>query len=212
MSGVCGQILDYSIYKHSTSLNGTQAERMKDAADYFGVTLGNTSRTVNNGKYLLSVTKDKAVITGINRKMLFDFYNNKKSEFEIVTLLAFLAIKSILGKKTFCRITGDFLLCRMAGYGSGSEMSEMEGLPAQLEKYKSRWHLDRLKTELRNQYGLKTYGRYTKGFFVTFDLTEEQLMEEVEKKRKKYIEKTHKEQSNEALKRVFKKLYPELYN
>ena len=207
MHNVCQNIMDYAIYHHAKSLDGSLNKRIKDSANYFGVTLGNITRTAQNGESLDYKTPERPVMTGISKHLTFEFYDSPKTDNEISVLLSFLAMKSILGKKSFCRITTAFLLCRMAGYSTISEMSE---LPEQLKKYRSRWHLDCLKSALRNHYGLKIYGRYTRGFYISFELPEEQLIEEVEKKRKKYIEKTYKEQSGEALKRVLARLYPEL--
>lgn len=39
MHEVCQDIMDYSIFKHSETLQGDSARRVKDAANYFGVTL-----------------------------------------------------------------------------------------------------------------------------------------------------------------------------
>jgi hypothetical protein len=146
----------------------------------------------------------KPVMTGISENMLSDYMENEKTGSEIASLLAFLAIKSILGKKSFCRITSEFLLCRMAGYDSKNEMIE---IPEVLKKYQIRWHMDSLKQSLKNNYGLRIYGRYTRGFFVSFKLSEEQLIRQVETKRKKYLEKTQKDEQIKAVKKVLTELY-----
>lgn len=144
-------------------------------------------------------------MTGISKELLFEFYINDKSFSEIAVLLSFLAIKSILGKKSYCRITNEFLLCRMAGYTSKIEMDE---LPENLKKYQKRWHIDTLKMELRKSFGLKIYARYTRGLFVSFELSDEQLIKEVEIKRKKYIEKAQRDEQSKAVKKVLMELYP----
>jgi hypothetical protein len=203
MYKVCDDIMDYAIYKHSQKLNGNQ--RIKDSSDYFGITLGNIERTATNGEKLDRMTPDKAVMTGMNKDLTFDFYKNSKTEFEKAVLLAYLAIKSILGQKSYCRITGDFLLCRMAGYGKKDEAE----IPEELEKYKKRWHIDRLKIDLKKNYGLKIYGRSCRGFFVSFKLSQEQLIKEVELRRKKFTEKAEKEELNRIRLKVLRELYPD---
>jgi hypothetical protein len=201
---VCQEIMDYAIYKRSRTLTGSPANRIKNLEKYFGITLGNASRSLENGKLLFDSIPDKTAMTGISKELLFDYYKNDKTDFEISLLLSFLAIKSILGKKSYCRITTDYLICRMAGYTSKIEMEEV---PESLKKYLTRRKMDSLKMELKKSFGLKIYARFTRGWFVSFELTEEQLIREVEMKRKKYIEKTQRDSQSMAVKRVLQELY-----
>lgn len=201
---VCNDIMDYAIYMHAGKLNGDPLERMEDAAEYFGITLGDIEASIENARILYKTNSRKPAMTGINKDLLFDYYKNYKTDFEIALLLAFLALKSILGKRSYCRITSDFLLCRMAGYTAKKEIKE---LPEDLKRYQTRWNLDRLKMELKNSFGLKIYGRYTRGFFVSFKLSDEQLIKEVEMKRKRYIERSQKEEQSKAVKKVLLELY-----
>lgn len=205
MHQVCDNIIDYAVYRHAQKLEGSADKQIKDSAKYFGITLGNNSKTIRNGSRLLNSTPDKAVMTGLSKKAVFDFYENNKSDFEKGVLLANLAIKSILGNKSFCRITNEFLLCRMAGYGKKDEMTS---LPPELEKYQKRYHIDKLKSELQSTYGLKIYARYTKGFFVSFSLSEEELIRQVEMKRKRYFDKEAKGKVSKAVTKVLAELYP----
>lgn len=204
MKKVCNDIIDYAIYKQSETLQGNPAKRIKDSSEYFGITLGNITKSLENGKMLFQTTPDKTAMTGISKGLLFEYYQNDKSDFEITLFLSFLAIKSILGKKSYCRITTDYLICRMAGYTSKSEITE---LPANLKIYLTRRKMDSLKMELKNSFGLKIYGRYTRGFFVSFELPIEQLIKEVEMKRKSYIEKTQRGEQSKAVKKVLTELY-----
>lgn len=204
MKEVCQDIMHYAIYKHSVTLQGDPVKRMEDSAHYFGITLGSVKRSLEDGKNISDNLVNKCAMTGISKDLLFEFYKNDKTDSEISLLLSFLAIKSILGKKSYCRITSDYLLCRMAGYTSKCEMDE---LPEPLKKYQFRYHLDCLKMELKKSFGLKIYGRYTRGFFVSFELPIEQLIREVEVKRKRYIEKTQKDEQSKAVKKVLAELY-----
>lgn len=205
MRQVCDDIINYSCFKHSEILHGSPTKRMTDSAfNHYGIKLGNVSKSFERGKMLYQTTPEKTAMTGISKSLLFEYYQNDKTDFEIALLLSFLAIKSILGKKSYCRITTDYLLCRMAGYTSKSEITE---LPANLKIYLTRRKMDSLKIELRNSFGLKIYGRYTRGFFVSFELPIEQLIKEVEMKRKRYIEKTQRGEQSKAVKKVLTELY-----
>lgn len=202
-------VMDYCIYKHSLTLNGGNA--MKDAAHYFGVTLGNIARSTRDGKEFYDSIPQNSAMTGINKDLLFEFYKEHKTEQEISVLMAFLAIKSILGKKSYSRITTDFLICRMAGYNSKKEFltvyPEAGSGPEYLQKYYKRRCMDQIKLELQRSYGMKIYGRYTRGFYVSFSLSLEELIKEVEMKRKKYYEKHRKDQQSAAVKKVLAELY-----
>ena len=205
-------IIHYAIYKHATILNGSINDRMKSAADYFGVTLGNLNGAIENGDRLSKRIPARSPMTGINKDLLFSFYQGDQSLPEIAVLVAHLAIKSILGKKSFCRITSDFLLCRMAGYPSIKEVIGRPnylnpGLPEYLKPYATRRRMDNIKSELQKSYGLKIYGRYTRGIFVTEKLTLEELIREVEMKRKKYWQTNQKNELSTAVTKVLKELY-----
>lgn len=81
--------------------------------------------------------------------MIFDFYKNHKTEFEIVVFLAFAAIRSILQKQPYTKITNEYLIGRMSGNsGKGEPVNPL------LVKYTSRYRLDKIKNELQLSWGL----------------------------------------------------------
>jgi hypothetical protein len=205
MSKVCDNIMDYAIFKHAETLEGDVLKRMKDSASYFKINLlGNITQSYENGQALFNNTPDKTAMTGIGKELLWDYYKNEKTYSEIAVLLAFLAIKSILGRRSYCKLNSEFLLCRMTGFTSKDEMKE---LPEGLKKYQYRYHMDCLKFELKKSFGLQIYARYTRGFFVSFELPLEQLIREAETKRKKYIIKTQGDEQSNAVKKVLAELY-----
>jgi len=215
MSKVGNNILDYAMYAHAQMLAGSIDVRMKAAVKFFG--FESTSPDVIaewtvNGQHLHNSLPEKCPMTGINKDLLFSFYKGDQSLTEIAVLVAHLAIKSILGKKSFCRITSDFLLCRMAGYPSIKEMNGRpnylnHGLPDYLKPYATRRRMDNIKSELQRSYGVKVYGRYTRGIFVTEKLSLEELIKEVETKRKKYWQAKQKNDLSTAVTKVLKELY-----
>lgn len=198
----CDDVMEYCIYAQSMSLNGPNA--MRDAARHFNVILGNFAKSERDGRTLYNSIDLPAPMTGISHDLLFTFYKEHKSEHEIAALMAFLAIKSILGKKSYCRVTNEHLLCRMAGYASNKDMAE---LPEYLKRYTSRRSMNSLKIELQRNYGLKIYARYTRGFFVSFTMSLEELIREVEMKRKRYYETNLKAQTSSAVTKVINQLY-----
>ena len=203
MKAVCNNIMDYALFVHSRNLNGSITERMKSAATFFGIKLGDLKSSVDNGQLLFDSIPVKSPMTGITKNVLFEFYKGCPTIEEITFLMGHLALKSILGKKTYSRVTKEFLLCRMAGFVSQKEMIE---LPEYLKKYAFRWHFDKLKFELTERYGWQTYGRYTRGFFVSQELPLKELIRNVEIKRQKYRLAEQKRKQTEALSEVLREL------
>ena len=199
----CDDVLDYCIYKQSLTLSGDHA--IRDVANYLKDRRNKKEYiTEQRGRELYNQMPENAAVTGINNDLIWDFYNIYKTDHEVAVLMAFLALKSILGKKSYCRVTNEYLLLRMAGYNAKHDMPE---LPAWLQRYTSRRGMDSLKTDLQRNYGLKLYARYTRGFFVSFTLSLEELIKEVEMKRKKYYESNMKTQVSTAVSKVLKTLY-----
>ena len=203
MKSVCIDIIDYATYNHARDLNGTKVEQMKSAATFFGIKLGNLNDSMVNGLWLSEKFPLKSPMTGITTKVLFEFLHGNSTEEEIAYLAAHLALKSIVGRKSYSRVTREFLLCRMAGFVTQEDMS---GLPEYLKKYATRWHFDKLKFALTQRYGWLTYGRYTRGFFVSQELTLKELIKNVEIKRQKYRQAQQKKEQAAALSEVLKEL------
>ena len=118
---------------------------------------------------------------GVSRDICFDFYKNYKSEFHCASLLAFLAIKSILGRKTYCKITKNYLYARMDG--KNKSYSDLTQVSPELQKFTNRYQFDKIIGELEDGWGLKYYSRNMRGFYVSFKLEYEELGTEVEKRR-----------------------------
>lgn len=201
-------VMDYCVYAFVSSNFGKpeiyQETNVKGAEKYYGITLGDKKRSFENGKKLFSSIDFRYPKTSITRDMIFDFYKNHKEEFEIVVFLAFSAIRSILQIKPYVRLTDAYLLNRMAG---NAKIEDSEPIPEYLNLYKSkRYHLDKVKKELRNNWHLKIYGYKTRGFFVSFKLTNKQLIFEVEKKRKTNVEKKYQQEIAELRANAIKQL------
>ena len=207
---VLNNIFSYSVYAKAVSLeHGSIKDRTNAALKYFGVT-GNAT----NGKALYDSIPTNSPKTSIKIKLYFDFYKSEKTKFELTVLCAFCAIRSILLFKPYCKVTDNYMLVRMAGKAT---VKEIDTLPEPLKKYTNRYHLDKIKNELRNNWKLKVYGKHTRGFYVSFDLELKDLIFEAEKKRKKFIEKNYQSIEAEARKEALKRLYeptatPEIIN
>lgn len=198
-------IRDYAVYAHSQNLElGSELATMKSAAAFFGVTLKDILHSYHNGLRLFESVPEKSPKSGISVKIFFNFYETDKSEFEKVCLLSFLAIKSILQGKAYCKTVNKYLLSRMDG--RAKSVSELEELSDEVRRYGNEYQIKKIKTELRNNWGLVTYSRYTRGFYVSFKLNLEDLVFQAEKRRKSSLEKQYKQKEREALRMALEKL------
>ena len=205
---VLNNITDFAIYENSLKLElGTEEDKMKASANIFNLTLTNPKRSSENGKLLYNSISQKSPRTGLSRSMFFDFYQDEQSEFEKVCLLAFLAIKSIIGNKAYCKVTNHYLWARMDGKTTTIETPEH--LTPELMKYANRYQTENIKNELILNWSLIYYSRYTRGFYVSYKLSLEDLIFEAEKKRKSTKEKQQNSLQKEALKRALERLSKE---
>jgi len=197
-------VFDYAVYQHSLKLEGTQAERFKAACKWYGVTAGNNSKSIADGKELTDDTPESSPKVGISLSMFWDFYKNEKSDFDKICLLGYLAIKSILQTKPYWKLDNKFWLARMDG--KVKTVAKFDELSESILKYSSEYQTVKIKTELRNNWGLTTYSRYTRGFYVSFDLTLDQLVFEAEKRRKSIKDTLYREAEKEALLKAMRQL------
>lgn len=203
---VLNDISDYVIYKDSLRLEfGTKLEKMKESASFYNMTLGDNKKGLDNGEMLYNSLPSNPPIVGLNLTIWWDFYQNDKTEFDKICLLAFLGIKSIIGTKTvYKKITNQNLLSRMDG--KANKVNDYLELSDEVRKYANEYQCKKIKTALRNNWGLITYARYTRGFYVSFKIELKQLIMEAEQRRVSTKEKQYKEREKQALKEVLEQL------
>lgn len=200
-------VMNYAGYVHTLNLKqGSDEKKMNDAGSYFGITWENKKKCYEDGEALYNSIPANSPMTGINIDICFDFYKNPKTSDEIAVLLAFLAIKSIIGMKPYCKTTNAYLLARMGGYASRIDV--VNPLPDPLVKYTTRRKLDKIKMELQLNWNVNIYSRHVRGFYVSIDrrLTLDKLIFEAEKRRKSTKEKQLKQRKDEARRKAMEKL------
>ncbi|EKT4498921.1 hypothetical protein SL054_002207 [Flavobacterium psychrophilum] len=202
---VLNDIIDYAVYQNSLKLElGTDLEKIKTSASFYNMTLGNNKNTFDNGKMLYNSLPENSPKVGLSISMFWDFYKNDKSEFDKICLLAFLGIKSILGTKSYCKVTNLYLWARMDG--KTNTIVEVSELSNEVRKYANRYQSENIKNELILNWHLIYYSRFTRGFYVSLKMTLEDLIFEAEKKRKSIKENQYKQLKNEALKKALDRL------
>jgi len=203
---VLSDALDYFLYSHSLKLelDATKIDLFKSSAKYFNVNLGNVSQSFKRGKELFDSIPADSPKVGLNTSIYWDFYKNHKSDFEIACLTAFLAIKSIIGTKPYCKMNNAYLWARMSG--NSKAMKEVSELSDDVKRYANEYQTVKIKNALREDWNLVTYSRYTRGFYVSFTLKLPELIMEAEKRRKSTKESQYRQHEREIVSQVLKEL------
>ena len=197
-------ILNYALYEHSQKLEeGSGIDKLKSSAKYFNVSMGDDKLLHKEGEKLVEGEIIGYPKAGINTKTYWDYRDNYKSEFDKVSLLAFLAIKSILQQKAYCKIGNKFWLARMDGKASSCEFEELS--PA-IRKYSTEYQIRKIKNSLVDNWNLVTYSRYNRGFYISLKLPLEKLAFEAEKQRANVKNKKRKAEIKQAYLNAMKRL------
>jgi hypothetical protein len=183
--------------------------QLKQSYIFIGVKGGynNIMPQVANIKKL---TPSKEPFPMINTDLLFKFRNNEKTEFELVQLAMYLAIRSILGKKRMCKTNKALVLSRMFGYSKPADMPEFleEPLKTIFKKYSVRYQFDKLKEEMELYWHVKIGVVKTRGFFIGCgkNLTSEELTIFALKSKRSKLVKALKEEKIAAYEKAQKTL------
>jgi hypothetical protein len=202
-------ILYCGLYSHSLKLDlgETDFDNFLSSVKFYNVSMSGTQTDIKRkfkiGQDLYN-SYGTSPMVGMNMPIFWDFYKNDKSDFEIACLAAFLGIKSILGVKPYCKITNAYLWARMNGISKAVEDVSM--LSESIQKYANEYQTVKIKNELRENWGLVTYSRFTRGFYVSYTLDLEALIFEAEKKRKSTKDKQYKQNEKETLLKVLARL------
>lgn len=142
--------------------------------------------------------------TSLNMDVFWDYYENNKTEFEVVTLLAFLGLRSIIGTKSYIKTADLFIFSRMDGQSKC--LSSFEGVSKFLAPYTTRHKRERIRNALEHNWGLKFYSYRMRGYLVSFKLSLDDLAYQGESGRKKYKDKKLKEEKTRARQKALEKI------
>jgi hypothetical protein len=202
---VCRNAFKYSIYRkaidYAVPNEKINIVHIQKAMEYFNLNVNDLDNRLKKGRELFDTFSFRNPMVSINKNIMIDF-ENTKSDFEVSTFRAYCAIRSILGKKPYCKATNDYLLARMQGFTSVAEfmgMNKSEPI--------GRYQLDKIKLELQTNWGLIYYSRQTRGFYISYRITLENLILKAEQKRQSNKVKKLKELKSEAFKKAMDKLF-----
>lgn len=202
-------IMYCSLYEHAEDKMeyGDEDDRFQSAVEFFNIELGDFERAKIRGHELYCSVEPNSPKVGLNLSIFWDYYKNEKTEFEIVCLLAFLAIKSIVQNKAYCKMTSLFMLSRMDGIPYS--VKDEKELCSSIRKYANEYQLKKIKLELIHGWGLVHYSRYMRGFYVSFKLDLKELVYQAEKRRKSTKLKALKAKEKDAIEEALKRLQNE---
>jgi len=198
-------------------------ETTKKTNKYFGDIFTDTKVAFDNGLQInKAVSKLSLPFTSISVEMAKDFIHTDKPEIMKVTLLAFLALKSISGSNDGAVKTNKQLLfSRMAGLpkplanpiAGNFEAYEDEFLatiPKALHKWYHRRGFEKIKNQLQVFWGVSYYSYRIRGFYFSFKMPLESLIKFAESQRIGLKIKSIHEQTKAARQKAISELYPHL--
>ena len=205
---VLTDILDYSVYENSLKLElGKDLQKIVASASFYNINLGDKNRTLKNGSLLYNSIPTNSPKVGMNLSIWWDFYNNEKTEFDKICLLAFLSIKSLIGAKPYYKGTNLYLWARMDGKSKSLEYKEQVcELSKEVRKYANRYQTTKIINELVLNWHLIYYSYHLRGFYLSFKLSTDELVFIAEKNKKSTKEKAQKNLIKEARLKALQRL------
>lgn len=184
--------------KYSGSFTGYQK-----ACEDFGIEFKNVAEAYQNGKTWYETTIEKSPMVGMTSEMYWDYMTNDKTEFEKVCLLGDLAFKSILGAKSYIKLDNKYWFSRMNG---SAKSITKEELSPKIQRYLNEYQTKKIKNKLIADWGLSSYSRYNRGFYISYKMSLEDLAYHAEKIRKSTQDKKIKEEVKSAHEKAMQRL------
>jgi len=132
---------------------------------------GNKENCLKVGKEIEKQVKQNEPMPMISKSLLFEFRDKDKTEFELIQLIAFIAVKSILGTKSSVKTNKKHIVSRMFGYASIKHLPETlkPNIKALFQKYSLRYHIDKLLQTLELNWKVLTYSNNIRGMYVAME-------------------------------------------
>jgi 6-pyruvoyl-tetrahydropterin synthase len=148
---------------------------------------------------------DNSPTVGIPQKKLKEFYSQEKTELEIMTFAAYLAIRSILGTKKYCRTTKEMILARTFGFRNMAELNQNP--PTLYAKYSKRYWIDKLLAEVR-EWNIHIYSTNEglRGMYVGHGISADEFENYVAERMKAKDQKHRKKVMNKRIREKIEKL------
>lgn len=199
-------IIDYSLYYHAVSLpfmaEGNEiTTQLKAAAKFLNVRIGSIETVLRSGKTLYEKYHRKGAYCGVNTEIVWQYRDDPKTPYQIAQFCAFCATRSIIGKGEYKKTNRDLISARMFGYTNKEEMQNntpdltvkniskkvraiREKEIEERNKYQTRYHSDKILTELEFNWGLKRYADHIRGMYISYSMDLAELAKICEQSKK----------------------------
>jgi len=171
---------------------------------------GNIEQSLKIGKEIETQIQTGEPQPMISKSLLFDFRDKEKSEFDLIQLVAYVGIKSILGKKQYIKTNKMHILSRMFGYASIEHLKNKRQpvINDLIEKYSCRYHIDKVLLNLELNWKIITYSNNMRGMYVAMEnkISIDELALIAEAKKQKTKVDALKQQKKEATQKALMQL------
>lgn len=186
--------------------------QIQQAYSFFGIN-GDFDKCLKLGKEIEKIIPANEPYPSINKNLLFEFRDGNKTEFDLMQFACYIAVRSILGKKSYCRTNKEMILCRAFGYASKKHLPDTFNPIIQelFNKYLKRYHIDRILQSLQINWNILIYSHNMRGLYIGLSkkITLENMILQAEiKKKKNQIDKL-KKRKQEAKAKALQQLYKE---
>jgi hypothetical protein len=136
--------------------------RVKAAIAAYGLDL-DPDQVIARYRSLIDGIEGKQAMGSIKVGILLEYMDKRKTKSQVMQLLMYIAIRSILGKKKYRRIYFDLIRARMFGFNSPKDVDERTQNDADFKKYQKRDSLRTILTHLKLKWKIITAATKTRG-------------------------------------------------
>lgn len=201
---VLNDILDFAVYSTNKQYHYEDADEVEAIT---GTRFYNLNSALRDGEQLAKEHSNNGYPwTGIGHNILWQFKGKDRNDFDKATLLAFLAIKSLIGEKPYYKVTNQSVIFkRMAGYKD----SDKYNLPKEIKKFTTRSRFDRIKLELKENWNVVIYATHVRGMYISTTLSLEELAMQAEKNKLRTRQRAQSHAAEEARRKAVETLAAE---
>ena len=162
--------------------------RLRNTAELFSITITNIDAAIAEYRKYCGEDAKHTRWVSIKIGLLFEYLSQSKSEYQVMLLAAYMAVKAIIGNKPYARTTHSYILANMFGCMNEVELQTLlvttgnETLAELHKKYSTRKMFDKLNQELQESGFVPEWLPNGKaGTFVSTKLSHKVFLREVKK-------------------------------
>ncbi len=189
-SETISQMFDYAIYdrmiKEFSDMDedDLSIDEIKFSLQYFNLNENRLESRLQDGKEIYHKHRSDPNAS-ISIQLLLKF-QEEKTEFELMVFSFYCAIRSMIGTKPYYKGTDDFWILRAFGYSSKEDFENNKTTSQHrdlIAKYSMRYHKDKIKKVLQNEWYLIYYSNHVRGYYVSFKMDFKTLVNIAEDKK-----------------------------